>query len=77
MTGGDENNNLSMPYGDEYWSALLKRVRIRTFEMIWLRRAGLTYDEIGGKFGVCRERVRQILRKHEMATGDSGLTGRK
>lgn len=36
----------------------------RVLEMIELRRNGLTLDEVGTKFGVTRERVRQLMKKH-------------
>jgi DNA-binding CsgD family transcriptional regulator len=38
----------------------------RDQEMISLRRAGSTLDEIGQRFDITRERVRQILKKHNV-----------
>ena len=34
----------------------------RRGEILKLREAGLTYEQIGERFGICKERVRQILK---------------
>ncbi len=39
-----------------------RAVSTRRDEILSLRQAGLTYAEIGGKFGISKERVRQILK---------------
>lgn len=38
------------------------KISERRDEAVKLRETGLTYAEIGRKFGICRERVRQILK---------------
>lgn len=53
--------------------------RDRNFEILRLRESGMTLREIGEKYGICRETVRQIclkarrVQRHEQEAEDAKL----
>ncbi|HEX5422485.1 MAG TPA: sigma factor-like helix-turn-helix DNA-binding protein [Candidatus Acidoferrales bacterium] len=65
----------------ENFSPKRKRIRgdqqqDRSAQMESLYRAGLTLEEIGARFGVTRERVRQILKQQGLTYRDGGIAKR-
>lgn len=55
---------------NEYPADTNRRLR----EMQHLRATGCTYEEIGDRFGLSRERVGQILRKPKSTPSDAWMT---
>lgn len=49
-----------------------KQKEVRNDEMVDLYRSGFTLEEVGAKFGVGRERVRQVISKRGVSKKDGG-----
>lgn len=54
------------------WGPVIKSARERAAKMAALYRSGMTLQQIGDKYGLSRERVRQLMTKHEGMRQDGG-----
>lgn len=56
---------LKFPYDRTGWMPTVAASRARAAKMAALYRSGMTLEQIGSKYGITRERVRQLMTKHE------------
>lgn len=56
---------LKFPYDSGRWKVGGRNSQQRAAKMAAMYRAGMTLQQIGDKFGITRERVRQLMSKHE------------
>lgn len=63
---------LKFPYDRSRWSAGGRDSQARAAKMAAMYRAGMTLQQIGDKYGITRERVRQLMAKHEGMTHSGG-----
>lgn len=68
---------LKFAYDMTGWQATITASKARAAKMAALYRSGMTLQQIGDQFGLTRERVRQLMTKHEGMRYDGGGTHMK
>jgi hypothetical protein len=63
---------LKFPYDSRRWTVAGRTSQQRAAKMAGLYRSGMTLQQIGEKYGISRERVRQLMTKHEGMRQDGG-----
>ena len=66
FSGEAKRLGLKFPYDTQgLWAKQTRQSKARAAKMAALYRAGMTLQQIGEKYGISRERVRQLMTKHE------------
>lgn len=63
---------LKFPYDSSRWAVGGRTSQQRAAKMAGLYRSGMTLQQIGDKYGITRERVRQLMTKHVGMRQDGG-----